>query len=70
MKLASALILTTLVSIFNFVFFIFCYNKLATPFIDEPQRVENTDFIMQFATTGFAAIAVVSITTAYFLFKR
>lgn len=70
MKIALATLLTTLIGVVNFAFFVFCYNRLATPFIDEPQRVENADFIMQYATIGFVAIAAVSMTTAYFLFKR
>ena len=38
----------------NFLLFVFNYNKLATPFLYEAQRVANADFIMSMTVAMFA----------------
>lgn len=43
----------------NFMVFTYNYNKLATPFLNEEQRVENADFIMSMTIAMFAFEALV-----------
>ena len=53
----------------NFITFLITYNKLATPYLHEEQRVENAFFILT-ATIGlFAAIAIL-IGIAFFLVAK
>lgn len=53
----------------NFITFLITYNKLATPYLHEEQRVENAFFILT-ATIGlFAAIAML-MGIAFFLVAK
>ena len=44
----------------NFIVFVMTYNRLATPFITEEQRVLNADFIMSVTVGAFAIVAVLT----------
>ena len=57
------IIVSILLAIFSFVLngavFVFSYNKLATPFLTEEQRVLNADFIMSVTTGSFAVVSII-----------
>lgn len=52
--------------ILNFVTFLITYNKLATPYLHEEQRVENAFFILT-ATIGLFATTAILVGIAFFL---
>jgi predicted histidine transporter YuiF (NhaC family) len=54
----------------NFLLFVFAYNKIATPFLHEEQRMENADFIMSYVVGGYLAIAVASTVMIFLLCKK
>lgn len=49
----------------NFVVFVLSYNKLATPFLLEEQRMENADYIMTNTLFGFFVVTAVSALVLY-----
>ena len=55
--------------IMNFLVFTISYNRLATPFLSEGQRVENANYIMN-VTTSLFAIAAVLTGFAFYLLLR
>lgn len=54
----------------NFLLFTFVYNRIATPFLQEEQRVENADFIMSYVLFGYISIAAISTIVFYFCGKK
>jgi hypothetical protein len=54
----------------NFALFIFSYNRLATPYLVEEQRVLNADFIMTVTVGGFAGIATLLGLATYWMLSR
>ena len=50
----------------NFLLFTYSYNKLATPFLHEEQRVENADFIMS-TTAGLFALEALLLGAIFYL---
>lgn len=69
-KLVAAMAAVTLVSFMaNFAVFIVCYNYLATPYLEEPQREANAGFIMGGAVGLFAATAAITGMAAYLASK-
>jgi len=54
----------------NFLVFVYSYNRLATPFINEEQRVENADFIMTVSISMFACAALIIGAITYFILKK
>lgn len=69
-KILLTSVATLAIAALNFSLFIASYNKLATPFLHEEQRVENAQFIMTFTLGGYIALAVVSVVVAFFLSTR
>jgi len=68
-------ILTSLfIAIFSFILngavFVFSYNKLATPFLTEEQRVLNADFIMSITAGSFAVVSIVIGIMIYFVTRK
>ena len=57
-------------AIMNFAVFIVSYNKLATPFLVEEQRMDNADFIMTYILIGFAVVSIFVAFLLYFLVVR
>lgn len=53
----------------NYAVFILCYNYLATPYLEEPQREANAGFILGGALGLFAATAVITGVAAYLASK-
>ncbi len=49
----------------NYAAFIVCYNYLATPYLETPQREANADFILGGAIGLFAATALITGIAAY-----
>ena len=49
----------------NFFVFTLSYNRLATPFLVEEQRVENADFIMSVTAGSFAIVAILTCLVVY-----
>lgn len=54
----------------NFLLFSVAYNKLATPFLNESQRVENAGVIMQMVLPGYALIAIASVLICFFILRK
>jgi hypothetical protein len=50
----------------NFLIFSVAYNKLATPFLTESQRVENADLIMNGVLPAYFFTAILSALVFYF----
>lgn len=65
---AIALILVTLC--LNFGLFLFAYRKLAFPYLNEAQRMENAPFIFSYVLIGFLVSAVFSVGVARWLGGR
>lgn len=63
--LISAIGLVT--AAFNFFLFVTSYNRIATPYLHEEQRVENADFIMSVTLSGYILIAAASTLLIWFL---
>jgi len=59
-KNALIIVYGLVTAILNFALFIVSYNHLATPYLQEEQRMENADFIMSYALGGYVFIAIVS----------
>jgi hypothetical protein len=59
-KLLSVGGLTLVSFVLNFAVFVMTYNRLATPFITEEQRVLNANFIMSITVGAFAIVAVLT----------
>lgn len=55
--------------VLNVAVFVMTYNRLATPFITEEQRVLNADFIMSFTVGAFAVVAVVTTGAMCLIFR-
>jgi hypothetical protein len=56
--------------VLNFITFLVTYNKLATPYINEEQRVENASFILTATIGSFAVIAILVGVAFYFFTKK
>ncbi len=54
----------------NFAIFMVSYNKLATPFLSEEQRVENAKAIVSVIAGSFALAAILAGSLAYALLGR
>lgn len=65
-KFLAVLLFFVLLFASNFLIFSAAYNKLATPFLNEAQRVENADFIMQWVLPAYIAVAFVSAIVIFF----
>lgn len=65
-KIFAIATVSTLATSLNFVLFILFYNKLATPYLHEAQRVENADSIFFNALPCFGLIALVSTVLIYY----
>jgi len=50
--------------------FVIAYNRLATPFLQEEQRVANANVILTEVTGAFALIAVLLGFGAYLMLRR
>jgi hypothetical protein len=50
----------------NFLIFSVAYNKLATPFLTESQRVENAHLIMTGVLPAYFFTAILSALVVYF----
>jgi ABC-type antimicrobial peptide transport system permease subunit len=71
MKKAAGLIAFFVFSLLsNFLLFTVSYNKLATPFLHESQRVENADVIMKMILPGYALISTISVLLCFFLSRK
>lgn len=64
----SLVILTNLVM--NLAVFLMNYNKLATPFLHEEQKVENANYIVAITVPSFIGVAVVSAFIIYFITRK
>lgn len=69
-KYALASIVGVVSALLNFLLFVFAYNKIATPFLHEEQRMENADFIMSYVVGGYLAIAVASTVMIFLSCKK
>ena len=67
MKLALIILISASL---NFSLFLVTYNKLATPYLHEEQRMDNADFIMIYVTAGFLLISLVSVLAAFGVTKK
>lgn len=67
LSLSSAVILSGL---FNFGLFIVAYNKLATPYLHESQRVDNAEQIIFILFPSFLILSLVSISLTYILTRK
>lgn len=56
--------------ILNSTLFIYFYNRLATPYISEEQRVANADYIMVVVTGGFAGASLLIGMLVYLILKN
>lgn len=54
----------------NFIVFIISYNRLATPFLNEEQRVVNAGQIMSVTIGAFAIVAVLTGLAAYWVLRQ
>jgi hypothetical protein len=63
-----------LISIISFVLngavFVLSYNKLATPFLSEEQRVLNADFIMSITVGAFATVSIATGIAIYIILRK
>lgn len=66
-KLALLGLVITTNTTLNVALLVLSYNKLATPFLHEEQRVENADFIITYVITGFMLISLLSALATYFI---
>lgn len=57
-------------AILNFGLFSVAYNRLATPYLHESQRVDNAELIMFYVLPAYLALAIVSYTITYILIKK
>ena len=55
--------------ILNFAVFVITYNRLATPFLTEEQRVLNADFIMSITVGAFTVIAILTGSAIYWVLR-
>lgn len=56
--------------VLNFLVFTYSYNKLATPFLNEEQRVENADYIMSVSLSMFAIVATITGVAIFFISRK
>ena len=74
MNMKKRIIISIFLAIFSFVLniavFVFCYNKLATPFLTEEQRALNADFIMSVTTGSFAVVSIIIGVLIFFVTKK
>lgn len=69
-KLIATMGAVTLISFAaNYAVFIICYNYLATPYLEFPQREMNAGFILGEGLALFAAAALVTGIAAYLASK-
>lgn len=54
----------------NCAVFIFSYNRIATPFLTEEQRVANAGFIMTFTAGAFSIVALLTGVAVYLLIRH
>ena len=54
----------------NGAVFVISYNRLATPFLSEEQRVLNADFIMSVTVGAFGAVAIATGLSIYMLIRK
>jgi hypothetical protein len=54
----------------NFSIFVFSYNRLATPFLVEEQRVTNANFILTVTLGGFVLVACITGVVVYWMLRR
>ena len=70
----KALIVSSCVSlvstVVNFTIFLLSYNHLATPYLYEEQRVENTDVIMMVTLPAFAGFSVLVGFLVYIFLRK
>lgn len=69
-KYALASMAGVVSALLNFMLFVFAYNKVATPFLHEEQRMENADFIMSYVGGGYLVVSVVSTVAIFLLCNR
>ncbi|PKM42251.1 MAG: hypothetical protein CVV05_19120 [Gammaproteobacteria bacterium HGW-Gammaproteobacteria-1] len=69
-KYALASMAGVVSALLNFLLFVFAYNKVATPFLHEEQRMENAEFIMSYVVGGYLAISIVSTVAIFLLCKK
>jgi len=71
MKKIIAFLLVGLTNIaLNFTVFIVSYNKLATPFLHEAQRMDNADYIITVTLSGFVIISFLTLGLLYLLYTK
>lgn len=56
--------------ILNGAVFVITYNRLATPFLTEEQRVLNADFIMSVTAGAFAIVAILTGFSIYMVLRQ
>ena len=68
------IILSIIVSIasfiMNFSIFTYSYNRVATPFLNEEQRVENAGYIMSVSLSLFVISSVIMGLTFYIVIRK
>ncbi len=55
--------------ILNIAVFVIIYNRLATPFLTEEQRVINAEFIMSVTAGAFATVAILTGIATYMVLR-
>ncbi len=56
--------------VMNFAVFTISYNKLATPYLHEEQKVENADFIMSSTLIMFVISAIIVGVLIYIIGRK
>ena len=54
----------------NFAVFIFNYNKLATPYLNEDQRMLNAQYIMTISISEIVLVSVFTLVVIYLLKQK
>ena len=54
----------------NCAVFVFSYNRVATPFLAEEQRVANAGFIMTVTAGAFSIVALLTGVAVYLLIRH
>ena len=63
-------LLFLIASIINLTIFTISYNLLATPYLDEPQRVENASNILMVVFPAYILSALIIVSISYFFGKK
>lgn len=69
-KLLSLVGVILISTVLNFGLFTAAYNKLATPYLHESQRVDNAELIMFIVLPAFILFAFISTLLTYFLARK